>query len=342
MPKDYLDFLPACLPSVVYFCKGRHTVWRVTKDENGAPAGSRRSICRGDIIACMVHSLDKPRLQRLVVLGLTILVFGVLAAGISNVKPRAGEIVFAPREERVIPERETPRDTTPVVRDIDRGNPWYYLFSFAGIAVAVYAIWRYPRVRYGVLVLFLFTAFVLTMIYLYRLFYVPPPQDSTDAVFASQPLPERPDEELFNNPPDWIGTVSVVVTAVILLATSLVVWLALYLRHRRKPPLEIVSLEAEAALADLYAGVEVKDAVTRCYVDMSRALARQRGIARQQGMTPREFESVLVEEGLPPQSVTRLTRLFERVRYGGQEASERERQEAIAALEEIVAAVKGE
>ncbi len=290
----------------------------------------------------MAQSLDNSRLRRLIVLGLTVLVFGVLAAGISSVKLRAGEIVFAPREERVIPERETPLDTTPVTRDIDRGNPWYYLLGFAAIATAVYAAWRYPRVRYGMLVLFLFTAFVLAMIYLYKLFYTPPPQDSADAVFASRPAPERPDEALFNNPPDWIGTVSALVTAVILLGGGLIVWLALHLRRRRKPPLEIVSLEAEAALADLYAGVEVKDAVTRCYVEMSRALARQRGIARRQGMTAREFEDVLVEEGLPPHAVARLTRLFERVRYGGQEASGRDRQEAIAALEEIVAAVKGE
>ncbi len=290
----------------------------------------------------MVQSLDNSRLRRLIILGLTILVFGILAAGISSVKPRAGEIVFAPKQEQIIPERETGLDTTPVTRDIDRGNPWLYLLGFVAIAVSVYAAWRYPRVRYGILVVFLFTAFVLTMIYLYKLFYVPPPQDSRDAVFASQPLPERPDEDLFNNPPDWISTVSVVATAVILVITGLIVWLVLQLRRRRKPPLEIVSLEAESALADLYAGVEVKDAITRCYVDMSRALARQRGIARQQGMTAREFENVLVEEGLPPQSVTRLTRLFERVRYGGQEASDRERQEAIAALEEIVAAVKRE
>jgi hypothetical protein len=289
----------------------------------------------------MVQSLDNSRLRRLIVLGLTILVFGILAAGISSVKPRAGEIVFAPKQEQVIPDRETELDTTPVTRDIDRGNPWLYLLGFTAVAVSIYAAWRYPRVRYGILVVFLFTAFVLTMIYLYKLFYVPPPQDSADAVFAGRPIPERPDEELFNNPPDWISTVSLVVTAVILVIIGVVVWIVLRIQRRRKPPLEIVSLEAEAALADLYAGVKVKDAVTRCYVDMSRALGRQRGIVRQQGMTAREFENVLVEEGLPPQSVTRLTRLFERVRYGGQEATDQDRQEAIAALEEIVAAVKG-
>ncbi len=290
----------------------------------------------------MAQSLDNSRLRRLIVLGLTILVFGILAAGISSVKPRAGEIVFAPRQEQVIPERDTSPDTTPVTRDIDRGNPWLYLLGFAAIAASIYAVWRYPRVRYGMLVVFLFTAFVLIIIYLYKLFYVPPPQDTADAVFAGRPIPERPDDELFNNPPDWISTVSLVVTAVILVIIGVVVWIVLRIQRRRKPPLEIVSLEAEAALAELYAGVEVKDAVTRCYVDMSRSLGRQRGIVRQQGMTAREFEDVLAEEGLPPQSVKRLTRLFERVRYGGQEASDRDRQEAIAALEEIIAAVKGQ
>lgn len=290
----------------------------------------------------MVQKLDSSRLQRLIILAFTILVFGILASGISGVKPRAGEVVFAPKQDRLIPEREIPLDTTATVRDIDRGNPWLYLFGFTAVAVAVYMAWRYPQVRYGMLAVFLFVSFVLIMIYLYRLFYIPPPQDNADAVFPVQNIQERPDADLFNNPPNWVNTVSLVVTAVILLLGGLAAWLISRIQHRRKPPLEIVSLEAEAALADLYAGVKVKDAVMRCYVDMSRALGRQRGLVRQQGMTPREFEEVLAEQGLPAQSVKRLTRLFERVRYGGKTSSEHERQEAIAALEEIIVVVKNQ
>jgi len=69
---------------------------------------------------------------------------------------------------------------------------------------------------------------------------------------------------------------------------------------------------------------------------MSQGLRKSMGIVRDEGMTPREFESALTDSGLPYNSVHRLTRLFESVRYGRHEATEGEIREAVDSLEEII------
>jgi hypothetical protein len=74
---------------------------------------------------------------------------------------------------------------------------------------------------------------------------------------------------------------------------------------------------------------------------MVEILNRQRGITRKEGMTPREFERRLVELGLPPEPVTKLTRLFETVRYGAKDLGEVEEHQALAYLDAIVQASGG-
>ena len=94
--------------------------------------------------------------------------------------------------------------------------------------------------------------------------------------------------------------------------------------------------EARQAVQTLAAGSDLKDTVLRCYRDMNRALSQQRGINRQQAMTPREFAAYLAGIGLRDEHIQRLTRLFENVRYGTYTASERDKREAVDCLNAIV------
>ncbi len=55
-------------------------------------------------------------------------------------------------------------------------------------------------------------------------------------------------------------------------------------------------------------------------------------------MTPREFAERLQMTGLPAESVLRLTRLFESVRYGAHQSSQKEINEAVACLNSILSA----
>jgi hypothetical protein len=92
-------------------------------------------------------------------------------------------------------------------------------------------------------------------------------------------------------------------------------------------------------LKDLSAGRDWDDTVIRCYARMSEAVDQERGLHRQQAMTPQEFASRLEQAGLPSEPVRRLTRLFEKARYGGRKSSREDVNEAVTCLTAILHAV---
>lgn len=123
---------------------------------------------------------------------------------------------------------------------------------------------------------------------------------------------------------------------VALLLVGLLIGTVWYVRRPSASPLDRLAEEAQETLQQLRAGGDFKNAVVRCYAEMSRILREQRGIQRQAGMTPREFERHLAELGLPPRDVRRLTRLFEDARYGAREPDAADRREAETCLMAIV------
>ncbi|MCS6938217.1 MAG: DUF4129 domain-containing protein [Roseiflexaceae bacterium] len=143
--------------------------------------------------------------------------------------------------------------------------------------------------------------------------------------------------DLVTNPPAWLVTaISLAIAAGIALAAWRVV--------RRFPKRTTVTIgddivaSAQAALRDLEAGADVRDAVTRCYVEMVRVLHTERGIVRDPDMTAREFEQRLARTSPAAPSICRLTRLFEAVRYSPRPPGPREAREAEACLRGIIEA----
>lgn len=152
-------------------------------------------------------------------------------------------------------------------------------------------------------------------------------------IVEQPPVPQTPG--FVSQPPEWaVGLVSLVLAAALL---AVAWWI---FRRRRALPAEAeaeqLAAEAEVTLADLRAGGDLRDAVTRCYSEMSELIGQQRGLARHGSMTPREFEHFLMSAGLRDEHIQRLTRLFEAVRYGGRATGERDRREAIDCLAAIV------
>lgn len=143
------------------------------------------------------------------------------------------------------------------------------------------------------------------------------------------------------NAPQWAMWVMAIGLAV-LIASSVVGVAWLVWRRQRKPesPLAKLAEEAQQALEALQSGADLQNTVMRCYFEMGRVLREQRGILREQAMTPREFERFLTEAGLPGEHVGQLTRLFEAVRYGAKVAGEREERQAIDCLTAIVQACR--
>ncbi len=143
-------------------------------------------------------------------------------------------------------------------------------------------------------------------------------------------------------PPPWITLV------VILAGAGLIVVVAgagywFYQQRRRPLPdaqLEALAEAAQQTVAAIHAGGDLKASVIACYREMSRVVQEQRGISRDVAMTPREFEDVLIRRGLPGDAIRTLTRLFESVRYGSSLDGARETEQAVACLNEIMAACR--
>jgi hypothetical protein len=140
-------------------------------------------------------------------------------------------------------------------------------------------------------------------------------------------------EESIPNPPGWlVFAVSLGLSALILKA-AMGLWRRL---HNRSNPLELIGQEAQKTLEEIRRGANLEDVVIRCYFEMSQVLSRQRGLRRRQAMTTREFENYLEKAGLPGVHIRRLTRLFEKARYGAKNLGKLEDREAIACLRAIV------
>lgn len=147
--------------------------------------------------------------------------------------------------------------------------------------------------------------------------------------------------EWITHPPEWL-----VLAVSLLFLGGLSVGIVLLGRALRPAskgePLSRSRLaeEAESALRDLQAGGDLRDVVRRCYCEMTRILREERGLRRPRAMTPREFERRLREAGVAERPVSRLTQLFESVRYGDRRPNAREEREAQECLREIAAACR--
>ncbi len=105
-----------------------------------------------------------------------------------------------------------------------------------------------------------------------------------------------------------------------------------------KTNLQEIAEIARSALDDLSKNKESRNVIIRSYTRMNAAVNQYRGIAREEAMTPSEFASHLEKAGLPGDAINGLTRVFEKVRYGGQSVSAEEVKEAKQCLTSILKA----
>ena len=161
--------------------------------------------------------------------------------------------------------------------------------------------------------------------------------ESGEPFEADVPLPEPP--AFIVDPPQWL------VVALTFGLVSLLFMALWYLFRQAKPagsspteqtPIALLVQEAQQALDHLQQGGDFKNSVLACYQAMTRLLEEDRGIHRERAMTPRDFEAHLLGLGLKDAHIQRLTRLFEKVRYGASTPSLAEEEEAVDCLSAIV------
>ncbi len=153
------------------------------------------------------------------------------------------------------------------------------------------------------------------------------------------PLPEAPAVATPTSSPLFVTVVTVVVALIVASVIVVVAW-RVWQRRREEPSLERLAEEAATAVAELRAGADVRDTVTRCYVRMMEEVERAKGLRREKTLTAREFEAYLESRGLPAGPVRELTRLFEQVRYGFTSPGEEQAERAINSLTAIVEACR--
>jgi hypothetical protein len=109
-----------------------------------------------------------------------------------------------------------------------------------------------------------------------------------------------------------------------------------YVSFHIKKPLDEIAQVARSSLNDLAAGRNSSDVIINCYLRMSDVVSDKRNLHRTTDMTPHEFALRLEQAGLPGDSVTRLTRLFEGVRYGDRKSAPKDVTEAVSCLKTIL------
>jgi hypothetical protein len=109
-----------------------------------------------------------------------------------------------------------------------------------------------------------------------------------------------------------------------------------YRRRHAEKPLDEIARIARSSLDDLASGRNSSDVIINCYLRMSDVVSSRRQLYREIAMTPNEFALRLERAGLPADAVTRLTRLFEAVRYGDRKSAPKDITEAVNCLKTIL------
>jgi hypothetical protein len=133
--------------------------------------------------------------------------------------------------------------------------------------------------------------------------------------------------------PGWVFVGASVAIAV-LLATIAVLAYRRFLVQRNSD--RVLAAEARWALDAIDRGVELESVIFRAYHQLCATSSDRFGVSRHQDMTPTEYEKVLALSGLPASPLARLTRLFEKARYGSAKLDDDDEQEAVAALRLIL------
>jgi Domain of unknown function (DUF4129) len=142
-------------------------------------------------------------------------------------------------------------------------------------------------------------------------------------------------------PPQENAWVSYLVAILFILVVAFLSWRFLrgwreYAGRGSSKSLNEIARIARSSLRDLSSGRESTDVIMNCYFRMSDVVADKRMLQRGISITPAEFAVRLEQAGLPGEAVRRLTRLFEKVRYGAHRSGPTEVKEAVACLTTIL------
>ena len=160
-----------------------------------------------------------------------------------------------------------------------------------------------------------------------------------DSFGISNYLPANSPGSPLGKPPQGLV---LVVLIIFLLGVGLLIFKTLKLWLRPTRVKEQLLHEAETAVVAIKAGGDFRNVILHCYLQMTNILREEQKIVRRYNMTAREFEDWLESKGYPTVPVHRLTRLFEKVRYGTMPTMKEDEKTAVESLNEFIRFCRGE
>lgn len=292
----------------------------------------------------MLAQLRKKKLtQLLLLMGLIALV--LLASGLSDLDLKPGRTFVITGTEETI---TGVTDVFTIPSEIMVAIIAVTIFVIGLIVIIIRLLQGKETIKEELLALFFFTIFALAFTWVLSEMIsqvdeeLLPQAQGNEPLFDVMELVSEVEVAGEETPPEPSEGFVIVVAGIVGLGL-LGVGYFMYRRFFNRPAaatLAQLALDAEATLLKLQVeDANLRDVVMRSYFDMSKTVSEQ-GVYRAEGMTPREFEERLIAAGLPRRDVERLTRLFEEVRYGHVTAGERQKREAIACMQAIVAAAQ--
>jgi hypothetical protein len=271
--------------------------------------------------------------------GLSILALAILAASLTGMKLRPG----LPFSFIINPPAEEVSGSLPGGEFFLRIFRVIYLFSLLLLPISIIYLILSPEARKEFLrKLLQFTPFLFIFLFVSTVFKINPDAlqlpDAAEggSMFPPYPVDQAPVESFSDQVPAWLIILTSLLVSLVLL--SIIILVIRSLRKRESSldrPLVEIGQEAQQALDALALGSDLKNVVIRCYFQMNKIITQQRGIVREEAMTPREFVQALEEKGLPHDPVRTLTQLFEAARYGVMAPGKGDENQAIASLTAI-------
>jgi hypothetical protein len=275
------------------------------------------------------------------VLVLAVLALGaltVLATGLNHVPFREGQH-FGQRETAEF--RSSAEEMGQIWVEVPIWKQ-VLLWSMLGLMVVLIGLLLSPEARKRLLIMFIRFVFTFWAIYFLLKNYGDQFFDFNFGEGAAAQAGPDPSAQIPVFEPSQISpTFSYLISFGFVLLWLAVLW-GLYRGWKRyqsfntKKPLDEIAKIARSSLDDLSSGRNSSDVIINCYLRMSDVVSNRRQLQREIAMTPHEFAVRLEQAGLPGDAVSRLTRLFEGVRYGDRRSGPRDVNEAVSCLKTIL------
>jgi len=283
-----------------------------------------------------MRSLFGNRLLVLLLAALGLAALTILAISLNEIPFREGQ-QFGQAEGRQVEEPPGQAPQMPVSGSLPRQIMFWI---FAAILILLISQLLSPEKRKRLLILLIRVAFTSWAIY-YLVTHTDLLLQFTQQ--GQQALEQGGEEAAIPvfEPPQVSPAISYLISFAVALLFLAVVWLLYrgwkkYMSLNARRSLGDIAKIARSSLDDLSSGRNSSDVIINCYLQMSDVVSNTRRLRREIAMTPHEFAARLEQAGLPGDAVTRLTRLFEGVRYGDKKSGPRDVNEAVSCLKTIL------